>query len=327
MKKIVQVLLAPIIFILKGFEFLATIVAKGFFFYFVKLSEFLKKITKKPIFDKWIRHFKERQKEPEFLLVSLIYVEVFICLFNLFYQSNTPVVSLSKEPEPIAESKTATTGTAKKENQQSLTDSIVKTIDNNQYRQFEKNSIYDVNLTELKNENSDTVAYISVDGTKINYPVVQAADNDYYLNHSFDKSYRNTGWIFLDYRNNLLEDNNTIFYGHNLLNKTAFGSVSNIFTDNWFHNSSHIIKIKLENNQIYTYQIFSTYYSDPNVYYLQTNFSTTTEYTAFLKHIKEKSNRDFEIEVNATDKIITLSTCTEDNQGRKVVHAKLISIS
>ena len=325
MKKGIQVILSPIIFILKGFEYLASTISKGFFFYFVKFSELLKKITKKKCFDKWIRHFKERQKEPEFILISLVYVEVFICLFNLFYQSNTPVVSLSKEPEMISEKKVKEK--KQKESQNTLADSLVKTIDNNQYRQFEKYSIYDVHITDLKNQNSDTIAYISVDGTKINYPVVQTVDNDYYLNHSFDKSYRNTGWIFLDYRNSLLEDSNTIFYGHNLLNKTAFGSISNIFTDNWFQKSSHIIKIKLENDQIYTYQIFSTYYSDPNVYYLQTNFSTTTEYETFLKNIKEKSNRDYGLELNATDKIITLSTCTEDNQGRKVVHAKLMNIS
>lgn len=76
------------------------------------------------------------------------------------------------------------------------------------------------------------VAWLSVDSTNINYPIVKYKDNQYYLNHSFDKNYKNSGWVYMDYRNNnKLIDDNIIFYGHNLYNKTSFGSISNIFTE------------------------------------------------------------------------------------------------
>ena len=55
-----------------------------------------------------------------------------------------------------------------------------------------------------------------VDGTNINYPIVQTTDNDFYLNHNILKRYSTDGWTFLDFRNNSVNDKNTIFYGHNM---------------------------------------------------------------------------------------------------------------
>ena len=55
-----------------------------------------------------------------------------------------------------------------------------------------------VDFDKLKEQNSDTVAYLSMNNTKINYVVVQTDNNDYYLNHNFDKKKNEVGWIFLD---------------------------------------------------------------------------------------------------------------------------------
>ena len=128
----------------------------------------------------------------------------------------------------------------------------------------------------------------------------------------------------MDYRNSSIMDNkNTVIYGHNLINKTAFGSLSSLFTDKWFNNSNHkIIIYTLDGN--YTFEIFSVYYKEPESYYLNTNFSSDNDYLFFLKSLKSRSIYDFNVELNSEDKIITLSTCTDNNKGRKVVHAKLI---
>ena len=126
----------------------------------------------------------------------------------------------------------------------------------------------------------------------------------------------------MDYRNNIgMSDDNTIFYGHNLLNNTSFGSISKIFTNNWIRNSSGKI-IYLTDNTLYTYQIFSAYYINPESYYLQTNLDNKIE---FLNTLKTRSIVKFNVDVSVNDKIVTLSTCTNDNTGRKVIHAKLIS--
>lgn len=55
---------------------------------------------------------------------------------------------------------------------------------------------YDVDFSQLLKKNLDTVAFINVKGTNINYPIVQTKDNDYYLTHAFDKSYNEAGWVF-----------------------------------------------------------------------------------------------------------------------------------
>ena len=86
--------------------------------------------------------------------------------------------------------------------------------------------VYKIDFGELKKKNEDVVAWIKVNNTKIEYPVVKSKNNDYYLNHSLDKSYNIAGWIFADYRNNFNgEDKNIIVYGHNRRDGSMFGSL------------------------------------------------------------------------------------------------------
>ena len=75
----------------------------------------------------------------------------------------------------------------------------------------------------------------------------------------------------------------------------------------------------------YTYQIFSGYTIEPEIYYLQTNFSNTESYRTFLETLSNRNTINIDNSVDVNDKIITLSTCTDDNNGRRVLHAKLIS--
>ena len=66
------------------------------------------------------------------------------------------------------------------------------------YWDYLKLPLISVDFTELLKKNADTVAFIKVNGTTINYPVVQASDNDYYLTHAYNKQNNGAGWIFLD---------------------------------------------------------------------------------------------------------------------------------
>ena len=105
----------------------------------------------------------------------------------------------------------------------------------------------DVDINKLKTFNLDTIGFIKVMGTNINYPFVQSTDNDYYLNRSYDKTYNNAGWIFLDYRNNEFNDKNTIIYGHGRINGTMFGSLKDTLKSSWQNNKdNYIIKISDE---------------------------------------------------------------------------------
>ena len=195
------------------------------------------------------------------------------------------------------------------------------------YWYYIKFPLIDVDLTELKEKNSDTVGWINVNNTNINYPFVQTKDNSYYLNHSFDKKYNEAGWVFLDYRNNNdLNNKNTILYAHSRLDKTMFGSLSKVLKSSWYNNKdNHIIRLSTDTENT-LWQIFSVYKIPEESYYITTNFNSNKEYTKFLNTIKQRSIHNFNTNLDANDKILTLSTCYSDTE-RTVVHAKLIKRS
>ena len=190
------------------------------------------------------------------------------------------------------------------------------------YFDYMKLKFIDVDINKFKTFNPDTIGFIKVMGTNINYPFVQTKDNDYYLNRSYDKTYNNAGWIFLDYRNNEFNDKNTIIYGHGRINGTMFGSLKDTLKSSWQSNKdNYIIKISTEKeNSIW--QIFSIYKIATTSDYLQTTFSDN-EFESFINLIKGRSSYNFETNVTNEDKVLTLSTCYNDND-KMVVHAKLI---
>ena len=210
-------------------------------------------------------------------------------------------------------------------------DENAEIIDNNAdksdpYWDFIKMNLINVDFDELKKQNSSTVGWIKVNGTNINYPFVQASDNDYYLNHSFDKSYNGGGWLFLDYRNNKTNfDKNTIIYGHGRRNNTLFGTLRNILSSEWVNNTdNYVIKLSTEYENT-LWQVFSIYRIPTTSDYLQISF-TNSEFKKFTNMLTERSSYDFKTSVNENDKILTLSTCYNDSD-KVVLHAKLIKIS
>lgn len=196
----------------------------------------------------------------------------------------------------------------------------------NDYWDYMNVPFMSVNFDELMRKNSDTVGWIKVDGTKVNYPVVQADDNDYYLHHAFNKNSNAGGWIYADYRVNFKDfGKNTIIYGHNMNNKTMFGSIPSMLYNSYLNNSSnYYIKISTPTSNT-VWKVFSIYTIEPEVYYLKTNFKTEP-YENFLKIIKERSVYDFGIDVTTDDKVLTLSTCDNTGTKRIAVHSKMISI-
>ena len=184
-------------------------------------------------------------------------------------------------------------------------------------------NMINVDFKDLKAKNSDTIGWLKVNGTNINYPFVQGKDNKYYLTHSFNKSYNNAGWVFLDYRNNNTNNKNTIIYAHGRNDKTMFGSLKNVLNNGWLNNTNnYVIKISTEfENSLW--QIFSIYRIPTTSDYLQTDFNNDTEYQNFLNMLKNRSNHDFNTNVTYSDNILTLSTCYNNND-KMVVHAKLI---
>lgn len=192
------------------------------------------------------------------------------------------------------------------------------------YWEFIKMNYMEVDFSNLIKRNKETVAWISVNETNINYPVVQHSDNEYYLNHSFNHSKNEAGWVFMDYRNQAQTfQQNTILYAHGRKNGSMFGTLKNTLNKNWYQNpNNHIVKVStpFENS---LWQVFSIYKIETTNDYIQTDFSNETSFLTFIHKISDRSIYKFPTTVNGNDKILTLSTCF--NEKEKIVfHAKQI---
>jgi len=191
------------------------------------------------------------------------------------------------------------------------------------YWKYIEMNLINVDFEELKKINNSTVGWIQVNGTNINYPFVQTDNNEFYLDHAFDKSYNSAGWVFMDYRNDITIDKNTILYAHSMKNKTMFGSLKNILNDEWLKNTdNHIIKISTEaENSLW--QVFSIYHIETTTDYLQTSFISDDTFYDFANMLLNRSNFVFNTSISKEDRILTLSTCYSDTE-KMVLHAKLI---
>lgn len=196
--------------------------------------------------------------------------------------------------------------------------------EDNPYWDYIKMNLISVNFDDLLKINNETKGWIQVNGTNINYPFVQTSNNDYYLTHSYDKSYNQAGWVFMDYRNDTVNyDKNTILYAHGMNNKTMFGSLRNILSSSWYNNTNnHIIKLSTPTENT-LWQVFSVYHIETTNDYIQTEFTSDEEYQTFLDMLKGRSAVTFDTSLNTTDKILTLSTCY-NKTDKVVMHAKLI---
>lgn len=194
------------------------------------------------------------------------------------------------------------------------------------YWDYIKFNLIDVDFTKLKEQNNETTGWIKIKGTNINYPFVQAKDNKFYLKHSFDKSYNEAGWVFMDYRNNKDNfDKNTILYAHGRVDKTMFGSLKNIFTNNWLNNkNNYVINLSTEKENT-LWQVFSVYKIPTTKDYIQTKFADDEEFLKFGKMLLDRSQHNFNTSIDSNAKILTLSTCYNDEK-KVVLHAKLIKI-
>ena len=186
-------------------------------------------------------------------------------------------------------------------------------------------------LQELKEKNEDFVCWLYIPDTTINYNVMQAEDNDFYLHKTIDKTYASSGSLFLDFRNNpeTLEGH-TIVYGHNMQDGTMFGNLLKYYTGN---NDSYL----KAHPYLYTYsekgvgiwEIFSVYETTTDEYYIETYFDSQDSYYNFIKDLQNKSAFQTDVLLKATDDVMTLSTCFKfhSENGRLVVNAVRVGTS
>lgn len=188
-----------------------------------------------------------------------------------------------------------------------------------------------IDFVNLYDKNSDIKGWIRIDGTKLDYPVVQTSNNDYYLNHSFSKSKSSSGCPFIDFTNTAPTDTNVIIYGHNMnSSKTMFSPLLKYYDEDYYRQHPTINFDYIEGSGVW--QIFAVFMFDINnleqFNYSQHNFGSEAEFREFIAKAKSYGTYDTGVDVAYGDHIITLSTCDRQEYGkagRCVVMAKYVA--
>lgn len=216
-----------------------------------------------------------------------------------------------------------------RDNYSSMEPIIETTPQGEVYEYLEYNYIADMFLER----NSDLVGYVTIEGTPVSYPVVQRKStdpnintNDYYLYRAFDLSENRAGCIFMDYRchfdevvgNRRVVDNseNLLVYGHNMNNKSMFGSLKNYYTDYSYYKNHPIITLD-SLYKTYYYKIFAVFIVDgadtTSEYAFDCwntfDFETEEEFLAYVNNAKKRNMMKNEVDVTYGDQLLTLYTC------------------
>ena len=196
--------------------------------------------------------------------------------------------------------------------------------DTTQYEQYKPKDKDTRSFTELKAINKDVIGWLSVYGTNIDYPLVQAEDNETYVNTSVTGEQMLSGSIFLDYRNQPdFSDFNSIIYGHHMSNQVMFGEIGD-FQDELYFKEHRYGKL-YDGQQEYGIEFFAFIEADAydkSVY--APAITETDRQQEYLAGLFEKALHTREIETGRLDRFVLLSTCTSSaTNGRHILVGQL----
>lgn len=186
----------------------------------------------------------------------------------------------------------------------------------------EENSLV-INLAKLREINKNVQGWIHIEGTKIDYPILQGEDNDYYLNHDIYNRESNRGSIFLDYRSNI-ETEQIVIYGHHMKDSSMFGSLKN-YVDYEFYMKNKYIHVQL-GEKLTKWEIFSVYVYKPDDNFFKYSFGNLDEKKTYYELITQKGLHNTNETMDANEKLLTLVTCYyTTNDARLIIHAKPVT--
>ena len=237
--------------------------------------------------------FKEKKKLKLPLKIFLL-----VCIFVFLY-SVYNIIYWVKSNNDLKELETGVFAEVVQEIEEENGE-VVKTID------FDK-------LTQI---NSDVIGWISIENTGINYPILQANDNEYYLKKDLYKKNNSCGSIYLDCNTNKdFSEQNTVIYGHHLTRGGMFTELDKIYNGE-LGNEVYIQIYTLENS--YKYQVIASYIAKPSLEIVKKNFKNN-EKEQYLENAINKSKIEFKKLENMEENILTLVTC--HGTQRTVVNA------
>ena len=188
-----------------------------------------------------------------------------------------------------------------------------------------------VDFNGLREKAPEVIAWLFLPDTAINYPVVQADDNNYYLRRLYDGTYNQAGCLFADYRCAAdLSGCSTVIYGHNMRNGTMFSTLNEYAAQEYFE--SHPTMYLITPSEGYIVKIFAVFTASPKEINSgtspwQVEWSDNSDFAAWLTHAAKRSIIMSNVTVNSDDRILTLSTCTDSGKKRFLVIGKLTAVN
>lgn len=185
-------------------------------------------------------------------------------------------------------------------------------------------------VINLKQENEDIIGWIQIENTIIDYPILQATDNSYYLTHNYKKEKSKYGSIFAKSECNMQDNNsNVIIYGHNMEDEQMFNTLLKYADKNFYneHKEIRVITEKEENKynivSVFKSRVFFQDEKDVFRYYNYINFEDEATYNEYIENCKKIQLYDTGVSAKYGEQLITLITCEYSQEnGRIVVVAK-----
>ena len=175
-----------------------------------------------------------------------------------------------------------------------------------------------VNFDGLNQVFPGIVGWIRLDGTPINYPVMQHTNNDYFLARLPDKTPHRNGSIFLDYRNNSdFSDKSNLVYGHETRSGDMFASLKNYRNQEFFNNNPVIYLYTPEKD--YEIVLFAGHLAHSIRNHPPLHFETDGEFLTYVEGLKRISVFNSNVEIKPDDKIVNLVTCAYDFDEARLI--------
>lgn len=177
---------------------------------------------------------------------------------------------------------------------------------------------------ELYRKNGDIIGWIEIEGTKVNYPVMWTPDNpEFYLRRDFNKKHASSGTPFLDASSDIfVPTSNFLIYGHNMKNGTMFRDIVRYEDEDFYNEHSTFSFDTIYKGGQGTYEVIAAGYSkiypkDSKVfkYYQYAGITSRSDFNEYVKGVKELSAYDTGVTAEYGDQLVTLSTCTYNEEN------------
>ena len=204
------------------------------------------------------------------------------------------------------------------------TEDMYHSADSAEYSIYRPTQENNTSFEELRAMNPEVFGWLTVYGTNIDYPLVQAADNDKYIYTDVKGDYAVSGSIFLDHRNSRdLSDFNSIIYGHHMDKQVMFGEIADFRKESFFN--SHRYGTIYCDGKTYGLEFFAFLEIDTSGTIYKPGIKDPETAGKWLDNLMQKCLYVRDNNVSIHDHIVLLSTCTSDiTNGRHILAGKLL---